>query len=105
MPPYGATRGLPMKITDNLYRQECVHTWFNTFAKMITPMFDIRDGAIYPNGRPGLGIELNRHEVDRHRVDVDDPRALPGWWWSGSGTEPVSRKPMRPAARTRGRRK
>jgi galactonate dehydratase len=91
----------------NLYRQECVHTWFDTFAKLITPMFDVRDGAIYPNGRPGLGIELNRREVDRHRVDVDDPRALPRWWWSATGAEPVSGRPMRGAKRgvTRGTRR
>ncbi|MBI4218904.1 MAG: hypothetical protein HY682_02090 [Chloroflexi bacterium] len=76
--------------TPNLYRQECVHTWFDTFAKMITPMFEIRNGAIYPSGRPGLGIELVKEEVNRHLVDVDDPKALPGWWWSGDGVEPVS---------------
>jgi len=63
----------------NLYREECVHTWFKDFEKIITPMFDVRDGHIHPSGRPGLGIELIREEVERYRVDVDDPKAMPAW--------------------------
>ena len=43
----------------NLYREECVHHWFGEFEKLIEPMFDVRDGHIHPNGRPGLGIEPN----------------------------------------------
>ncbi|MBI4304746.1 MAG: mandelate racemase/muconate lactonizing enzyme family protein, partial [Chloroflexi bacterium] len=86
----------------NLYRQECVHTWFDTFAQLITPMFEIRNGAIYPNSRPGLGIELVREEVERHLVDADDPRALPYWWRTRGGVEPVSGR--RAGARASGRR-
>jgi len=66
--------------TPNLYRQECLHTWFGDFEKIITPMFDVRDGAIFPSGRPGLGIELIRDGVDRYLVDPDDPRAVPYHW-------------------------
>jgi len=63
----------------NLYREECIHTWFNDFKKIIKPMFDVRDGAIHPSGKPGLGIELIHEEVERYRVDADDPRAMPNW--------------------------
>jgi galactonate dehydratase len=57
--------------TPNLYRQECLHTWFETFEKLITPMFDVRDGAIYPSDRPGLGIELDMDTVQKYIVDPD----------------------------------
>ncbi|MBI4218738.1 MAG: mandelate racemase/muconate lactonizing enzyme family protein [Chloroflexi bacterium] len=66
--------------TPNLYRQECVSDWFPAFEKMVSPMFEVRDGAIWPSGRPGLGIELIHEEVERHAVDVDDPRASPRWF-------------------------
>jgi galactonate dehydratase len=62
--------------TPNLYRQECLHTWFPAMAEIATPMFDVRDGAIQPNVRPGLGIELNMDAVDAYRIDIDDERAL-----------------------------
>jgi galactonate dehydratase len=57
--------------TPNLYRQECLHTWFPTFEKIINPMFDVREGAIFPSGRPGIGIELNMDVVEKYRVDPD----------------------------------
>ncbi|NQW20966.1 MAG: hypothetical protein HQ477_09670, partial [Chloroflexi bacterium] len=63
----------------NLYREECLHTWFPAFEKIITPSFDVRDGSIYPNGRPGLGIELIPGAIDEFRVDVDSPEVQPGW--------------------------
>jgi galactonate dehydratase len=66
--------------TPNLYREECLHTWFDVFKKIITPMFDVRDGCIFPSGRPGLGIELVHEEVARYAVDVDSERAKPYWW-------------------------
>jgi 2-dehydro-3-deoxyphosphogalactonate aldolase len=56
--------------TPNLYRQECLHTWFPVFEQVISPMFDVRDGAIFPSGRPGLGIELNIDVVEKYRVDA-----------------------------------
>jgi galactonate dehydratase len=64
----------------NLYREECLHTWFDEFKKIVTPMFDVKDGCILPNGRPGLGIELIHEEVERYAVDVDDERARPYYW-------------------------
>ena len=66
--------------TPNLYRQECVSEWFPVFEKIVTPMFDIRNGSIYPNARPGLGIELIHEEIARYLVDVDDPAAVPAHW-------------------------
>jgi galactonate dehydratase len=60
--------------TPNLYRQECVHEFFDDYAKIITPMFDWHDGAIWPPDRPGLGIELNREGLERYRIDPADPR-------------------------------
>lgn len=62
--------------TPNLYRQECLHTWFDTFEKMINPMFDVRDGSIYPSELPGLGIELNMDAVQRYLVDPDSSEYL-----------------------------
>lgn len=61
--------------TPNLYRQECIHSWFDSFAKIVTPMFDYHDGAIWPSDRPGLGIELNREAVAQYALDPADPRA------------------------------
>ena len=55
----------------NLYRQECLHTWFPIFEKLINPMFDVRDGAIYPSDLPGLGIELNMDAVNKYLVNPD----------------------------------
>jgi L-alanine-DL-glutamate epimerase-like enolase superfamily enzyme len=66
--------------TPNLYRQECVHGWFDTFAQFIEPMPAIRNGAIWPSDRPGLGIELNRDAIRSHLVDRDDPVTMwPRW--------------------------
>jgi galactonate dehydratase len=66
--------------TPNLYRQECLHTWFDDFKKIITPAFNVQDGCIIPSGRPGLGIELVHEEVERYKVDPSDERAMPYWW-------------------------
>jgi len=61
--------------TPNLYREECLHTWFPHMEKLITQLFDIRDGSIYPNGQPGLGIELNMDGINEHRVQLEDLEA------------------------------
>ena len=61
--------------TPNLYRQECIHSWFDSFAKIVTPMFDYHDGAIWPSDRPGLGIELNHEAIAQYALDPADPRA------------------------------
>lgn len=71
----------------NLYREECVHHWFPSFAKLIEPMFDIRDGHIHPNGRPGLGIEPNLEAIEEYRVDVDSPEALRTDWFGSFGDD------------------
>lgn len=60
--------------TPNLYRQECVHEFFKDYAKVITPMFDWHDGAVWPSDRPGLGIELNPEGIEKYRVDPFDKR-------------------------------
>ena len=62
--------------TPNLYRQECLHTWFNTFEKIISPMFEIQDGAILPNNLPGLGINLIMDEVKKFEVNPDTQEYL-----------------------------
>ena len=61
----------------NLYRLECLHEWFPTFAKIITPMFEYRDGAVwFDASRPGLGIELDHEGAAENRVDpVSDEAA------------------------------
>lgn len=65
----------------NLYREECVHHWFPQFEQLIEPMFDVRDGCIYPNGKPGLGIDFNEEVMERHRIDVDAPEAQSRHWF------------------------
>jgi len=59
----------------NLYRQECFHNYFDDFGKVITPMFDFHDGAIWPSDQPGLGMELNHEGVAKYALDPKDPRA------------------------------
>ena len=61
--------------TPNLYREECLHTWFPHMEGLITPMLDIRAGSIYPNGQPGLGLELDMDGINEYRVDIDDLQA------------------------------
>lgn len=60
----------------NFYRLECLHTWFPDFAKIITPMFEVRDGALWPSQRSGLGFELNHDALGEFLVDPLDPRAI-----------------------------
>ncbi len=68
--PVAITAGFHVCMTTpNLYRQECLHTWFEDFPKAITPMFDYHDGAIWPSDRPGLGIELNHESVAEYAID------------------------------------
>ena len=62
--------------TPNLYRQECLHTWFKTFEKSISPMFEIQNGAILPNNLPGLGINLIMDEVKKFEVNPDTEEYL-----------------------------
>ena len=60
--------------TPNLFRQECIPTWFDDFAKIITPMFEYHDGALWPSDRPGLGIELVHEQVERYAVPASSRR-------------------------------
>ena len=57
----------------NLYRQECIHTWFPVFEKIITPALDVRGGSMYPNYKPGIGFDLKWDEIEKYRVDPEDP--------------------------------
>ena len=58
----------------NLYRQECVHEFFDDYANVITPMFDWSDGVIHTSDRPGLGIELIPEAIEKYSVDPFDPQ-------------------------------
>jgi galactonate dehydratase len=58
----------------NLYRQECVHEFFDDYAKVITPMFDWKDGEARLSNRPGLGIELIPEAIEKYSVDPFDKR-------------------------------
>jgi len=77
--------------TPNLYRQECVHEFFDDYAKVITPMFDCHDGAIWPSARPGLGVELNHEGLQRYRVEPTD-RRIERAFQSPSRTVPIVRQ-------------
>jgi len=56
----------------NLYRQECVHEFFDDYAQVITPMFDWSGGTIKRPDRPGLGIELIPEAIEKYTVDPFD---------------------------------
>lgn len=58
----------------NLYRQECVHEFFDDYEKVITPMFDWSSGVIHMSDRPGLGIELIPEAIEKYSVDPFDER-------------------------------
>ena len=58
----------------NLYRQECVHEFFEDYAKVITPMFDWSDGVAKLPDRPGLGVELIPEAIEKYSVDPFDSR-------------------------------
>lgn len=60
----------------NFYRLECLHRWFPDFARIVTPMFDYHDGAIWPSDRPGLGFELNHEAIGEFQLDPWDPASV-----------------------------
>ena len=64
----------------NLYRQECIHTWFTVFDKIITPALDVRGGSMYPNYKPGIGFDLKWDEIEKYRVDPEDPLTRRRWY-------------------------
>ena len=72
--PVSIVAGAHASITmPNLYRLECLHEWFPTFARSSSRLFEVRDGAIHLDlTRPGLGIELDHEAAAEYRVD---PRA------------------------------
>ena len=76
--PVSIVAGAHASITmPNLYRLEAMHRWFPEFAKIITPMFKVRNGAIHLDPtRPGLGIELNHEAAAKYRVDPASGEAV-----------------------------
>lgn len=58
----------------NLYRQECVHEFFDDYAKVVTPMFDWKGGEARLPDRPGLGVELIPEAIEQYSVDPFDKR-------------------------------
>ena len=68
----------PASITmPNLYRLECLHEWFPTFVKIIKPMFEHRDGAVWLDpSSPGLGIDLDHETAAQYRVDPASDEAV-----------------------------
>jgi galactonate dehydratase len=87
--------------TANLYRQEIVRDSLDTFSQFISPLPEIRNGAMLPSDRPGLGIVLNHDLIERHLVDRDDPVTMwPGWrglYRGLPGGSPIAGKPSQPA--------
>ena len=69
--PVSIVAGAHASITmPNLYRLEAMHRWFPEFARIIKPMFEVRDGAIHLDPtRPGLGIELDHEAAAEYRLD------------------------------------
>ena len=56
---------------------ECIHEWFPTFAKIIKPMFEYRDGATWLDAsRPGMGVELDQEAAAKYRVDPGADEAV-----------------------------
>ena len=76
--PVSIVAGAHASITmPNLYRLECLHEWFPTFAKIIKPMFEYRNGAVWLDAsRPGLGIELDHESAAEYRVDPGAEEAV-----------------------------
>ena len=60
--------------TPNLYRQECIHDWFDSFSKIVTHTMDYHDGCFWPSNRPGIGTELIHEEVERYAVPSSQGR-------------------------------
>ena len=60
--------------TPNLYRQECIHDWFDSFSKIVTHTMDYHDGCFWPSDRPGIGTELIHEEVERYAVPSSQGR-------------------------------
>jgi galactonate dehydratase len=59
----------------NLYRQECVHEFFPDYARVLTKMFTVHDGAVIPDPEaPGLGVELDHEKIKPYLVSPFDSR-------------------------------
>ena len=78
--PVSIVAGAHASITmPNLYRLEAMHRWFPEFARIITPMFEVHNGAIHLDPtRPGLGVELNHEAAAEYRVDPFSDEAMRG---------------------------
>ncbi|MDP6822022.1 MAG: mandelate racemase/muconate lactonizing enzyme family protein, partial [Dehalococcoidia bacterium] len=72
MGPVSIISGFHCSMTmPNLYRLECLHTWFDDFAKILDPMFRYEGDSILPTDEPGLGIALNHEVLDRYIVQPE----------------------------------
>ena len=72
MGPVSIVAGFHCSMTmPNLYRLECLHTWFDDFAKILDPMFKYEGDSIVPTDEPGLGIALNHEVLDQYIVEPD----------------------------------
>ena len=72
MGPVSIVSGFHCSMTmPNLYRLECLHTWFDDFAKILDPMFKYKGDSILPTEHPGLGIALNHEVLGQYTVPAD----------------------------------
>ena len=72
MGPVSIVSGFHCSMTmPNLYRLECLHTWFDDFSKILDPMFKYEGDCILPSDEPGLGIALNHEVLEQYIVDPE----------------------------------
>ena len=72
MGPVSIVSGFHCSMTmPNLYRLECLHTWFDDFSKILDPMFKYEGDCILPSDKPGLGIALNHEVLEQYIVDPE----------------------------------
>ena len=56
----------------------------SSFEKIITPALDVRKGFMYPNENPGIGFDLKWDEIDKYRVDPENPLTRKRWYVNDS---------------------
>ena len=67
--PLTAAAALQVALTvPNLLIMEGNGTYDGTYADLVTPRLDWRDGYLTPTGRPGLGHDLNEPYARAHRA-------------------------------------
>lgn len=73
----------------NLYRQECVHEFFPLYEKILDKMFDVHDGALWPDpNAPGLGIRLDHEKMQPYLVSPNDDRIHRPFQYVGASLAP-----------------